>query len=78
MTISAAEFKEKCLKLMDDVRIKHHKVVITKRGKPVAQLVPVESATQEPLLGFLKGKATITGNIVDSIHQKWTYDAENI
>jgi prevent-host-death family protein len=43
-TISAAAFKAHCLKLMDQVNAQRAEVVITKRGKPVARLVPIETA----------------------------------
>ena len=36
-TITAAEFKAKCLKLMDEVNEKHITLIVTKRGKPVMQ-----------------------------------------
>ena len=39
-TISAGEFKAKCLKLMDEVNESGIPIVITKRGKPVSRLVP--------------------------------------
>ncbi len=39
--IPAGEFKAKCLKLMDEVQQTGQEVIITKRGKPVARLVPV-------------------------------------
>jgi prevent-host-death family protein len=41
-TISAAEFKARCLTLMDDVNRTRETLVITKRGKPVARLVPAD------------------------------------
>ena len=49
MEISAGEFKAKCLKLMDEVASSHEKVVITKRGKPVAMLVPVAPEEAKPV-----------------------------
>ena len=41
-TIPAGEFKAKCLKLMDEVNETGATIVITKRGRPVSRLVPVE------------------------------------
>ena len=41
-TIAAGTFKAQCLAIMDEVQAKREAVVITKRGKPVAKLVPVE------------------------------------
>ena len=39
-TIAAGKFKDVCLKMLDEVAATRTPVVITKRGKPVAQLVP--------------------------------------
>ena len=49
-TIAAGRFKNVCLKLLDDVAATRTPVVITKRGKPVAQLVPYLAPTRVPSL----------------------------
>jgi len=59
-TIGAARFKEQCLALLDSVG--PDGIVITKHGKPVARLLPVESGSQD-LLGALQSKLRITGDI---------------
>lgn len=41
-TIPASQFKAKCLALLDQVAENKQPLVITKRGKPVARVVPVE------------------------------------
>ena len=41
-SISASEFKAKCLALLDEVAEKGQPLVVTKRGKPVARVLPVE------------------------------------
>ena len=74
MQIPAGEFKAKCLKLMDDVMQFHEEILITKFGKPVARLVPVEKETKRPLFGFLKETVIIKGDIVSSIGEKWDAD----
>jgi prevent-host-death family protein len=61
-TIAAGEFKAKCLTLMDDVQSTREPLVITKRGKPVAKLVPVESK-KDNWIGRLHGKMRIVGDI---------------
>jgi prevent-host-death family protein len=61
--IAAGSFKVHCLAVMDEVQAKRETVVITKRGKPVAKLVPVEEQTDD-LFGFLRGKVTIVGDVV--------------
>lgn len=65
-TMAAGDFKAKCLKVMDQVQARRESVVITKRGKPIAKLVPVEEA-DDPIFGFMKGKGKIVGDIVSPI-----------
>jgi len=64
--MAAGEFKVHCLKVMDEVQSKRQAVLITKRGKPVAKLVPVEKEADD-IFGFFKGKGTITGDIVSPV-----------
>ena len=65
-TMAAGQFKVHCLKVMDEVQSKRQAVLITKRGKPVAKLVPV-GKEKDDIFGFLKGKGKITGDIVSPI-----------
>jgi prevent-host-death family protein len=62
-TIPAGEFKARCLAVMDEVAAKRQAVIITKRGKPVAKLVPVEKE-KDDIFGFYKGKIEIKGDTV--------------
>jgi prevent-host-death family protein len=62
-TIPAGTFKAQCLAIMDEVQAKRQAVVITKRGKPVAKLIPVEEKKDE-IFGFLKGKGKVVGDVV--------------
>ena len=61
--IPAGEFKARCLTLMEDVRATRQPLVITKRGKPIAKLVPVDVGKKEEFIGKLKGKLRIVGDI---------------
>lgn len=72
MKISAAEFKARCLKLMDHVNEFHEEVIITKHGKPVAKLVPVTAAPEKPLFGFLDKKIQINEDIIAPLNLEWT------
>ena len=63
MEISAAEFKAKCLKLMDEIAKTRKSIVITKRGKPVAKLVAAEPERRRPLFGYMAGTITYVGDI---------------
>ena len=61
-TMAAGEFKVHCLAVMDQVQSKREIVVITKRGKPVAKLVPVDEA-RDDFIGRLKGVFRVVGDI---------------
>lgn len=61
--MAAGAFKVHCLAVMDQVQAKRETVLITKRGKPVAKLVPADKDTDD-IYGFLAGKVTITGDII--------------
>jgi prevent-host-death family protein len=47
----AGEFKAKCLSVLDQVQRTGKTVVVTKRGRPVAQLMPLSSDDSGSLLG---------------------------
>jgi prevent-host-death family protein len=62
-TMAAGTFKTNCLAVMDEVQARKEPVLITKRGKPVAKLVPVDEA-KDTIYGFFHGKGAILGDIV--------------
>ena len=61
--MAAGFFKVHCLAIMDEVQAKRETVWITKHGKPVAKLVPVNKQ-QDDIYGFLAGKGTVTGDVI--------------
>jgi prevent-host-death family protein len=73
-TIAAGEFKARCLSLMNDVQKTRETLVITKRGKPVAKLVPV-STVKDDFIGRLKGRIRIVGDIESPVvpAETWKY-----
>jgi prevent-host-death family protein len=71
-TIAAAKFKEQCLQLLDAVGPEG--LVITKHGKPVARLLPIDQAPGA-LIGSLKGRVRIHGDIV-STGVRWKANAK--
>jgi prevent-host-death family protein len=66
MTITATEFKAKCLQLMNKVQKTHQSILITKRGQVVAQLSPPPATVKKPWLA-LRGTAKIIGDIVSPV-----------
>jgi prevent-host-death family protein len=71
MQIAAGEFKAQCLKLMDQVQQSREVIIITKHGKPVAKLVPIEEISSQSILGFLKDSVQVTGDIVSPLDDLW-------
>jgi len=70
-SVPAAKFKERCLSLLD--RVDPEGIVITKHGKPVAKLIPINTDTAK-LIGSFKGKIKIKGKIL-STGLKWNAES---
>lgn len=58
----ASVFKARCLSVIRDIQATGEPVLVTKRGKPVVKVVPVETE-KDDLFGFMAGKFKITGDI---------------
>ena len=73
-TVTASEFRAKCLALMDEVAETGEEILITKRGKPVARLIPPLELVPSPEglgapFGFYKGRGAILGDIISPISE---------
>jgi prevent-host-death family protein len=66
-TIQASEFKAKCLALMDEVARTGKTIVITKSGRPVAELRPHAGVRAKSLIGLHKGRSKIKGDIISPV-----------
>ena len=64
-TIQASEFKAKCLALMDNVAKTGEVFVVTKNGKPVAELRAYSGPRAGSPFGLHSG-LTITGDVVNA------------
>lgn len=69
-TIPVGEFKAKCLKLLNEVAEKRTTLVITKRGQPVARVVPTP-VKQQSIVGSMKGSVLWEGDIISPIDVEW-------
>jgi prevent-host-death family protein len=76
-TMAAGKFKATCLAVMDEVQAKREPVMLTKNGRPVAKLVPLElSEEQDPLDAFrFPGKIEILGDIISPVTDLDDWDA---
>jgi prevent-host-death family protein len=64
--MAAGNFKAQCLAVMDQVLETGEPVLITKHGKPVAQLIPAQSKADD-IFGYMAGKVRVVGDIVGSV-----------
>jgi prevent-host-death family protein len=65
--IPATKFKAQCLELMNRVAEHSESYVITKRGKPVAKLVPVKRKAKDSIFGWMQSLGAIQGDIVNPV-----------
>ena len=75
-TMTATEFKAKCLAVLDDVRSSGETVTILKRGKPVAQLVPPAPVSSGYPQEELRGSVVFHGDVVEPALPAEAWDAE--
>ena len=68
-TLTASEFKAKCLRLLDEVAEHGNNLIITKRGRPIARVAPI-NARHKKVWGSWKGIVKIKGDIVN-FHDDW-------
>ena len=67
-TVTISKFKATCLALLDRVRRTGQPIRVTRRGEPIADVVPPARSTTPPgWLGALRGTARITGDVVGPV-----------
>ena len=74
-TVAAGEFKQHCLRLLDEVGTSGESLVITKRGRPVAELVPVRSGSLDDWRGALSASGRIDGDLVEPAGEVGDWEA---
>ena len=72
-TFGAGEFKTHCLRLIDEVNQTKESIVITKHGKPMAELKPIADETYS-LFGCLENTVEVMGDIVEGTGEVWQAD----
>lgn len=69
--VPVTRFKAECLEMVETVRRKRTSIIISKRGKPVARLVPIEQSPTVSMWGRMKGSMEIVGDIVIPDPEPW-------
>jgi prevent-host-death family protein len=67
-SVPAGEFKNRCLKLMDQVHKDGIPITVTKRGKPLVRLTPIRGERQRP---DLKGTIVYEAKDIFSTGESW-------
>lgn len=75
VTMPAGEFKARCLQVMEQVSRTRRSVTITKRGRPVARLVPLENDA-ESFLDSLRDRIMIAGDVAKSATSPEAWETE--
>lgn len=70
-SIPASKAKTHLLELLNTVDCKGESVIITKRGRPVAKLVPIENQPPRSIFGYMRGSGKITGDVVGPEPDVW-------
>ena len=69
-SLNASRFKATCLEVLDEVARSGHGVVVTKRGKPVARVVPMVNRPDR-IVGAMKGEIEVHGDILSPLGVEW-------
>jgi prevent-host-death family protein len=75
-SLAAADFKARCLELMDRVRETGVEYTITKHGRPVARLVPVNEPSRPSFFGSGKGSVLQYDRPFDPVDGTYDIDQE--
>ena len=67
-----SEFKATCLAVLDRVHRTGTPIIITRRGEPIAEVIPPSTASAaDGWLGTMRGTATIEGDLVSPASAEW-------
>ena len=72
--VGAAEFKARCLELVDHVRDGEAEYIVTRHGTPVARLAPVETRPPASIIGCLRGSVLRFDKPLDPVAAEWSID----
>jgi prevent-host-death family protein len=73
--VAISEFKAKCLALLDQVQKTKKPILVTRRGRPVAEVSPPKPTESRDWIGSMKGKSKILGDIVSPASDESEWEA---
>ena len=74
-TMTATEFRARCLALMDEVAESGEAIVITKRGRPVARLTPYRTK-RGPWFGRDRDIIEIRDDLIEPVDVEWEAESD--
>ena len=73
--VGSADFKARCLELIDRVKESRAEIVVTRHGRPVARLVPCEDVPEQSPVGSMPGSVLAFDAPFDPVPGAWSIDA---
>lgn len=70
-TVTTSELKARCSEIVGRVERMRTPIVLTKRGRPIARIVPIENQERADLFGFAQGSLSVVGDVVEPIDVPW-------
>jgi prevent-host-death family protein len=70
-SVSVSDFKAHCLQYLEQASSLKIECVVTKRGKPIAKLIPIENQQQPFEFGSMRGSGSIKGDVIEPINTDW-------
>ena len=74
-SVGSADFKARCLELVEHVRVSRAEFIVTRHGVPVAKLVPLDAPGRVAFLGSMAGSVLAYDGPFAPIPGEWTLDA---
>jgi prevent-host-death family protein len=71
VTVTATELKIRCAEVLERVTVEHRAVTVTKRGKPVARIIPITADAPSSLVGYARGGIKVTGDLLAPLDVDW-------
>lgn len=69
--IAVAQFKAQCLKFFEDIKTNRQSVVVTKRGEPIAEIIPLRSTNGKSAREELLGSVLFEHDIISPLDKEW-------
>ena len=71
LRVTASNLKARCAAVLDGVARKKQAVVITRHGRAIARLIPIEEEEPASVFGCTRGSITVIGDIITPIEVEW-------